>query len=212
MRRSAERAIARARHLRDRLALRQPDLGLAQLADDLLGLVALAPAQCCPLPRDQRRFSTSSTGLVSGGQVTRVGSVLTGPQAFIDQARVLRRQVGGGMRQAEVIAAAALPALEHHVDRLADDHARASTLARGLAELPSIVLDPSTGRYDIVFFELEPAIDGNELRYDSRPRGSSAAARAGSGVRMVTHLDVDDDAIQHALKASTRVLAAMEVG
>ncbi len=135
-----------------------------------------------------------------------VGSILTGPQDFIDRARVIRRMVGGGMRQAGVIAAAALYALEHHVDRLPDDHANARRLAEGLAVLPHVSLDPSSVDTNIVFFELDDAVDGIEFRRRLAAEGVLCTGTSAQRVRMVTHLDVNADDIERAIEATARVL------
>ena len=100
----------------------------------------------------------------SKGLGAPVGSVITGPADFIERARPIRRMVGGGMRQAGVIAAAALYALEHNVERLPDDHANARRLADGLAGLPHLAIDPAEVGTNIVFFELDAAVDGAEFR------------------------------------------------
>ena len=96
----------------------------------------------------------------SKGLGAPVGSVLTGPREVIDRARPLRRQLGGAMRQAGLIAAAALYALEHHVERLGEDHERAARLAGGLAALPGDALAVASAETNIVFFE----IDGRSRR------------------------------------------------
>ena len=145
----------------------------------------------------------------SKGLGAPVGSVLTGPREAIGRARVLRRQLGGGMRQAGVIAAAALHALEHHVERLAEDHARAARLADGLAALPggAVTLDrPDT---NIVFFELDAALDGTEFRERLAAEGVLCSGTGPQRVRMVTHLGIDDAAIDEAVAASARALASM---
>jgi len=141
----------------------------------------------------------------SKGLGAPVGSVLTGPRDFIARARAIRRQVGGGMRQSGVIAAAALYALEHHVDRLAEDHANARRLARGLAELPHIRLDPDGVDTNMVFFELD-GIDGREFRQRLSDAGVLCSGTAPQRVRMVTHLDVDAAQIDEALARIRRVL------
>ena len=145
----------------------------------------------------------------SKGLGAPVGSVLTGPREVIDRARVLRRQLGGGMRQAGVIAAAALHALEHHVERLADDHAHASHLAEGLAALPGVVLDPAAVDTNIVFFELDDSLDGIEFRERLAAEGVLCSGTGPQRVRMVTHLDVDGADIGAAVAAAERVVDSM---
>ncbi len=91
---------------------------------------------------------------LSKGLCAPVGSVLCGSADFIHQARRVRKVVGGGMRQAGILAAAGVVALNDMVDRLAVDHAHAQRLARGLAEIPGIIIDPEAVKTNIVFFEL----------------------------------------------------------
>ena len=150
----------------------------------------------------------------SKGLGAPVGSVLTGPREVIASARVLRRQLGGGMRQAGVIAAGALHALEHHVERLAEDHERAARLADGLATLPSSTLAGNalelTGAdTNIVFFELDGALDGIEFRERLAAEGVLCSGTGAQRLRMVTHLGVDDAAIDAAVAATGRVLKSM---
>ncbi len=100
------------------------------------------------------RYTDSISFCLSKGLSAPVGSLLCGPKEFIAEARRNRKMVGGGMRQAGVIAAAGIVALESMIDRLAEDHANAKLLAEGLAEIPGIVLDPSWIKTNIVFFDL----------------------------------------------------------
>jgi len=144
----------------------------------------------------------------SKGLGAPVGSVLTGPRAFIDRARLIRRQVGGGMRQAGIIAAAALYALEHHVDRLADDHANARRLAAGIAGAPHVRLDPQGVDSNMVFFELD-GIDGPGFRTRLAEAGVLCSGMAPQRMRMVTHLDVTAEQIDTAIERIRTVLAAV---
>jgi threonine aldolase len=93
----------------------------------------------------------------SKGLGAPVGSALAGSRAFIRQARRMRKQVGGGMRQAGILAAACLVALDEMVSRLADDHDNARLLAHGLAAIEGIILDPQVVETNIVYFDLDPA-------------------------------------------------------
>ena len=145
----------------------------------------------------------------SKGLGAPVGSVLTGPREVIDRARVLRRQLGGGMRQAGVIAAAALHALEHHVECLPGDHERAARLADGLASLPGAPVQLDAPDTNIVFFELDDALDGVEFRERLAVEGVLCSGTSPQRVRMVTHLDVDDTAIDEAVAAASRVVESM---
>ena len=135
-----------------------------------------------------------------------VGAVLTGSQELIDGAWRWKQMLGGAMRQAGIVAAGGLHALDHHVERLADDHARARRLAEGLAELPGVTLDPATVETNIVVFEHADA-RGFAARLEAEHGVRMGALKAGI-VRAVTHLDVDDDGIDRALAAARAVLAS----
>jgi threonine aldolase len=132
-----------------------------------------------------------------------VGACLAGSAAFIEEAWRWKQMLGGAMRQSGMVAAAGLYALDHHVERLADDHARAKRLAEGLAALPGVELDPATVETNIVIFAVPDA-------------AAFAAALAAEDVEMshfgptrmraVTHLDVDDEGIERALAVAAQAL------
>jgi threonine aldolase len=136
---------------------------------------------------------------LSKGLCAPVGSMLAGPADVMAEARAARQRLGGGMRQAGVIAAAGLVALRQMVERLADDHARARTLAEAVAERwPSSGCDPATVETNVVVFEHpEPGA----LLAHLESEGVRAGTIAPGVVRFVTHHDVDDDDIAHAVKA-----------
>ena len=122
------------------------------------------------------------------------GSVLAGPRDAMVLARRYRRMLGGAMRQVGFFAAAALYALDHHVDRLAEDHANARRLASGLAGSRKILLDLSTVQTNIVMFSLAPgAPDASIVVEEARRRGVLTVAFGPRTVRAVTHLDVTAD-------------------
>ena len=133
---------------------------------------------------------------LSKGLGTPVGSVLCGPKAFIEQGKRWRKMLGGGMRQSGILAAAAIYALDHHVARLAEDHARAERLAAGLRGIDGIrVLGQFT---NMVFLDIQTA----RLRaLDAYLRGAGVRVSIGylPTVRLVTHLDVDDAAITRVI-------------
>jgi threonine aldolase len=135
---------------------------------------------------------------LSKGLCAPVGSVLAGTADAIAAARVERQRLGGGMRQAGVIAAAALVALTSMVERLADDHRRARRLAEAVAERwPDSGLDPSTVTTNIVAFR-HP--DVAPLLAHLRGDGVLAGTIAPRTVRFVTHRDVDDAGVERARK------------
>ncbi len=134
-----------------------------------------------------QHFDTVSVCL-SKGLGAPVGSVLCGRRDHILRARRWRKVLGGGMRQAGVLAAAGIYALEHHVDRLADDHANARALAERLSELPAVRVDPAAVQTNMVFMTI-PGAQAERLRGFLRDR--NILIGTGSTVRLVTHLDVD---------------------
>ena len=145
---------------------------------------------------------------VSKGLSAPVGSVLTGGRSFIERARKNRKMVGGGMRQAGVIAAAGIVALETMVDRLADDHRNARRLAEGLAQLPGIDIDLEPVRTNIVHFQMaEGAMDPQRFAAGLQAEGVLCLPRDRRGVRMVTHYGIEDADIERALEAARRVMA-----
>ena len=144
-----------------------------------------------------RRFDTLSVCL-SKGLGAPVGSVLIGSGERIAAARRVRKRLGGGMRQAGLLAAACLYAMDHHVQRLTDDHRRAKDLERTLLELPYIagVMPVET---NIIILTLAGDRMAAAFIAALRGRGILAAAFGPRMVRLVTHLDVDDAAISHTI-------------
>ncbi len=135
----------------------------------------------------------------SKGLGAPVGSVLAGPRDFIARARRVRKALGGGMRQAGLLAAAALYALDHHVERLADDHALAKRLADGLATIAGIaVTAPDT---NIVFAEVANGAGGRTEALLAHLKQRGVLATGLIGLRFVTHLDVDAAGIDRAIAA-----------
>ena len=134
-----------------------------------------------------------------------VGSILVGRADLIRRARRARKLWGGGMRQVGVLAAACLHALDHHVERLADDHRRARRLADGLRSVPGVrVPEPET---NIVMIELErAALDRDALLRALHQRGTWMGPSGARRIRAVTHLDVDDAGIERATKAFQSVV------
>ncbi|WP_259372608.1 low-specificity L-threonine aldolase [Piscinibacter defluvii] len=137
----------------------------------------------------------------SKGLGAPVGSVLVGPRDFIARARRVRKMLGGGLRQAGVLAAAALYALDHHVDRLAEDHAHARLLAEGLQGLPGVTVEPA--HTNMVFLDVE------------HERAAGLVAQLGQRgllctglyrLRLVTHLDLGRDDIERAVAVLREVL------
>ncbi len=142
---------------------------------------------------------------LSKGLGAPVGSLLVGSHDFIARARRLRKMLGGGMRQAGILAQAGLFALEQHVSRLADDHRRAKRLAEGLAALPGIELDLSLVQSNMVFLRLHEGETAPLLAF-MKERG---ILFSGYGeLRLVTHLQINDDDIEEVIDAFTEYLGA----
>jgi threonine aldolase len=131
-----------------------------------------------------------------------VGAVLTGSAELIDEAWRWKQMLGGAMRQSGILAAACIYALDHHVDRLADDHATAQRLSRGLAELPGVEIDPETVQTNIVVF----AVPDARTLVGAVSEHVELTAVDQRRVRAVTHLDVDAEAIDRALAAIAAAL------
>jgi threonine aldolase len=140
-------------------------------------------------------FDTVSVCL-SKGLGAPVGSVLLGPKAFIEQGKRWRKMLGGGMRQAGVIAAAGQYALEHNVERLAEDHQNAADLSAGLAQIDQLrVTAPQTN----IFYVEIPEASVVALREHLVKRGIRASV--GTHTRLVTHLDVSKEDVQKTIAA-----------
>lgn len=144
-------------------------------------------------PLEITRYFDSVSVCLSKGLGAPVGSVLCGTAEFIGKARRLRKMVGGGMRQAGLLAAAGLYALEHQVERLAQDHANAQALGEGLRALGYSVEPVQT---NMVYAQVGEQADALKSFFAERGVKLTAAAR----LRMVTHLDVSTDDINQVLK------------
>ena len=125
-----------------------------------------------------------------------VGAVLAGSRELIDEAWRWKQMLGGAFRQSGIVAAGCLYALDHHVDRLAEDHVHARLLADGLASLPGVQLDPASVETNIVIFHVE---DARALVARVADRVEVQAFDA-HRVRAVTHLDVSREDVEHALE------------
>jgi threonine aldolase len=146
-----------------------------------------------------QHFDTVSV-CFSKGLGAPVGSALAGPRAWIAEAVRHRKVLGGGMRQAGIIAAAALYALEHHVNRLADDHANAQRLAAGIRRIERLRLNPEMVETNLVFFQVDPSWGtAGELSSALEARGVLINAFSRTMLRAATHLDVDATAVDRAL-------------
>jgi len=143
----------------------------------------------------------------SKGLSAPVGSAICGSIDFVREARRNRKVVGGGMRQAGVIAAAAIVALEQMVDRLAEDHQNARVLAEGLDEIAGLALDPESVESNLVFFGLaDPSVDAARLVKGLAAEGVKLSPARGGRFRAVSHYGIERADIDTALAAFRRVM------
>jgi len=145
---------------------------------------------------------------LSKGLGAPVGSMLVGSKEFIEEARIVRKMLGGGMRQAGVLAAAGLIALEESPKRLHIDHANARFLAQELAQIPGIAIDPAKVASNILFFDVSgTGLTANEISKRLAAQGVLANATNPKVIRMVTHLDVDRAGCERALQVLREIVA-----
>jgi len=173
------------------------ELGLATHLDGAR-LWNAAIAGQCELAELCRGFDTIAVCL-SKGLGAPIGSLVCGDREQIHEAHRMRKMLGGGMRQAGIIAAAGLYALDHHLARLADDHRRARSLGQAVASMPGLTLGAAIDT-NIVLVDLEGDTFATEtLIKKAAARGLRFSAVGARRVRMVTHLDIDDAAIDAAV-------------
>ena len=151
-------------------------------------------------PADYGELFDSISICISKGLGAPVGSVLIGNKDFIRKARRIRKVFGGGMRQAGYLAAACIYALDHHVERLREDHRRAKQLESLLLSLPYVdsVMPVQT---NLVFFSLKPEMPSKDFLQKLRANDIHAMALAPQQIRFVTHLDITDDMMARVEKA-----------
>lgn len=155
-------------------------------------------ASSIPAAKWAQHFDTVSV-CFSKGLGAPVGSALCGPRKLIDKANRVRKVFGGGMRQAGIIAAGALHALDHHIDRLAEDHANAQRLADHLAKVDGLNLDSPKIETNLVFFTVDPKL-GTAAEFAARLKkhGVLVGAIGKQAIRAVTHLDVNQTDVDRA--------------
>lgn len=147
-------------------------------------------------------YADSVQFCLSKGLGAPVGSMIAGDHAFIERAKAARKILGGAMRQAGVIAAAGLVALDSMVDGLNNDHANAKRLAQGLSEIDGVSIDLDAVQTNIVIFRTEPAVNHVEFIERMMENGVRVSNYGTRGVRMVTHHQVSADDIETAIAAA----------
>ena len=183
------------------------DEGLAMHLDGAR-LMNASVASGLPAPEITQYFD-SCTLCLSKGLGAPVGSVIAASEDFIARAQRYRKMFGGGMRQAGILAAAAIYALENNVDRLADDHLNAKLLAERISGAPGLRIEPADIETNIVYLRLDPdeaCVDARGLAAAMRQRGVLALALGGQGMRLVTHLDVGRDDVERAADIMCSIL------
>ncbi len=152
-------------------------------------------------PIEYARHFDSVAMCFSKGMGAPAGSIVAGDKAFIQRARRARKLYGGAMRQVGILAAAALYAIDHHFERLTEDHANAKRLAQAIAELPGMIIDPDFAETNIVIFDVEPSLGtGEDVVAKMKSAGVLMLAIAPQRVRALTHLDVPTAKTDEAIK------------
>ncbi len=154
----------------------------------------------------------SVTFCLSKGLAAPVGSVLCGSRDYIETARKYRKMLGGGMREAGVIAAAGLVSLTTMVDRLAEDHENARLLANGLAEIPGLALDPTKVQTNLVFFDVTAPLGAAGLVAALREREIYCSVSYGNRIRMVTHFGIEKADVERTVRTVAEILVGVPVG
>jgi threonine aldolase len=157
--------------------------------------------------RNYAQCADSVSVCLSKGLGAPIGSLVTGPRTFIDRVHRFRKMFGGGMRQVGIIAAAGIYALDHHIERLKEDHQNAKRLAWGLKELQGISIDPEQVETNIIIFNIaNPGMNALQMAETMRRKGVLIHPIGKTQIRLVTHLDVSHEDIEIALKTFEKVL------
>ncbi len=175
------------------------DLGCACHLDGARLMNACVASNIAPAEYAQHFDSVSMC--FSKGLGAPVGSILAGSNELIGRAHRFRKMFGGGMRQSGLLAAAAIYALDHHVDRLAEDHQNAKRIAEALADLPGISVDLESVETNIIYFNLDDSTKpAPDLAQRLESAGLRSLATGNSQIRFVTHLDVSNDQVDRAIQ------------
>jgi threonine aldolase len=157
--------------------------------------------------KDWTKHFDSVSVCFSKGLGAPVGSALAGTREFVARARRSRKLFGGGMRQAGIIAAAALYALENHVERLADDHKNAQVVAQAIADTPGLRLDPPCVETNLIWFEVDPGLGtAKDVAASLQQRGVLVHTSGAQTMRACTHLDVSAAQAERAAETIRRTL------
>jgi threonine aldolase len=156
--------------------------------------------------QEYAQWADSVSVCLSKGLGAPIGSLLAGSKTFVDRVHRFRKMFGGGMRQVGIIAAAGLYALDHHIERLREDHQNAKRLAVGLKEFKGVSIDPKHVETNIVIFDVgDTRMTAAQVAEAMRKEGVLIHAFGKTQIRLVTHLDVTAEDIEKALKAFAKV-------
>lgn len=160
-------------------------------------------------PKEYTQYFDTVSTCFSKGLGAPVGSIVAGTREILGRAHRFRKMFGGAMRQSGILAAAALYALDHHVERLAEDHANARRLGEALAELWGISIDLDTVETNILYFDVDSAVHGGagELSRRLDEAGVRTLATRPGRIRAVTHLDAAGEKIDRAIEILNHELA-----
>ena len=148
----------------------------------------------------------SVTFCLSKGLSCPVGSVLCGSEEFIYKARRIRKALGGSMRQAGIIAAAGIVALDTMIERMAEDHANARAIAEGLAEIPGLRLDLERVQTNMIMVDVEKEFPNGGVTAALEEKGVLALDRGGGNLRLVTHYGIDEADVGQTVEAFRAVM------
>ena len=158
-------------------------------------------------PHEYAQWADSVSVCLSKGLGAPVGSLVAGTKPFIERVHRFRKMFGGGMRQVGILAAAGIYALDHHIERLKEDHRNAKRLALGLTEIEGVSIEPEHVETNIVIFDIaERGMTAAQVRDEMKKKGVLIHPFGKTLIRLVTHLDVSKEDIEVALKTFRRVL------
>lgn len=162
-------------------------------------------------PHEYAQWADSVSVCLSKGLGAPIGSLVAGPKPFIDRVHRFRKMFGGGMRQVGIIAAAGIYALDHHFERLKEDHQNAKRLGVGLKEFKGVSIDPRHVETNIVIFDVaNTRVTALQVAEMMKKESILIHAIGKTQIRLVTHLDVTAQDIEKALKAFKKILGQKE--
>jgi threonine aldolase len=158
-------------------------------------------------PHEYAKWTDSVSVCLSKGLGAPIGSMVSGSKTFIDRVHRFRKMFGGGMRQVGIIAAAGIYALDHHIERLKEDHRNAKRLALGLKEVNGVSINPEHVETNIAIFDIaETGMTAAQVTDEMKKKGVLIHSVGKTQIRLVTHLDVSSEEIETALKAFKKIL------